>query len=122
VKAGDEPDSLITLMSNHPKETLVKMRTLLEQMVKCSCDKLGCPPAVASSDLLDKIKWLQQQNAVKNTVVDSMHSVRIEGNNAAHGKLDIADPTKTVLATALHFIQVVEWFIGCHSSEEKTIA
>ncbi len=124
VKPGDEPESLIDMLTKHPEETLVKMRTLLEQMVNhaitalCS-SKGGTASAVTigpKSDLNEKIKCLQQHKAVQNTIISAMHTIRIAGNTTAHNALDIDDPKNYILATALLFVQVVEWFITSHAS------
>lgn len=119
VKPGDEPQNLIDLLRNHPAETLTKMRSLLEQIVDMVIKKLRSSAATATesspgppeSTLMENIKWLQQQKVVQNTIASSMHAIRIAGNDMAHNKLDVEDPKTYVLATALHFVQVVEWFI-----------
>jgi hypothetical protein len=130
VKPGDEPESLIDMLTNHPEDTLVKMRTLLEQMVnhaiKTLCSSKNSPtntvPIGPENTLIEKIKCLQQHKVVQNTIINAMHTIRIAGNSTAHNALDIDDPKNYILATALLFIQVVEWFITMHATNNKSTA
>jgi hypothetical protein len=122
VKHGDEPDSLIDMLTKHPADTLLKMRTLLEQMVNRAYTAVVNLPdkkditGTTKVNLHDKIMCLQQNKTVSDTVAYAMHAVRTAGNVTAHGSLAAEDPKTIVLATALHFIVIVEWFITANAT------
>nr|MDO8084357.1 DUF4145 domain-containing protein [Candidatus Sigynarchaeum springense] len=123
VKPGAEPENLIGMLTNHSEDTLVKMRALLEQMVNHAinifCSKKASDANTATistkSDLYEKIKCLADHKAVQSVVANAMHAIRTAGNIKAHQTLDIDDPKNYILATALHFVQVAEWFITTYT-------
>jgi type I restriction enzyme R subunit len=67
-----------------PDSALVKLRTFAEQLVAGVYEELGLPAAKDSS-LYDLMSEAAFRAAVPKVIVSKLHSLRVNGNKAAHG-------------------------------------
>lgn len=87
-----------------PDSALVKLRTFAEQLVAALYDELALPTTRESS-LYDLMSETSFRNAVPRVVVSKLHSLRVNGNKAAHGD-------RSTVATALWILREA-FDLGC---------
>src|ERR1044072_3445932 len=67
-----------------PDSALVKLRTFAEQLVAAVYEELALP-AARESTLHDPMSEAACRTAVPGVIVSKLHSLRVNGNKAAHG-------------------------------------
>ena len=68
-----------------PASCLVKLRSFVEQTVKITCKEMN----IANPENTSLIDWMQNESfieAVPKEVLGKLHSMRMNGNKAAHGQ------------------------------------
>lgn len=92
-----------------PSSALVKLRSLIENMVWEVYRELGItnPPQPTTNDLLN---WSAFRTSVPTAVVNKLHLIRKAGNKAAHGEKATHPQALAMLREAF---DLARWFF-CH--------
>jgi type I restriction enzyme R subunit len=80
-----------------PDSALVKLRTFAEQFVANIYQELSLPPT-QESNLYDLMNEVSFKAAVPRVIISKLHSLRVNGNKAAHGD-------RSMTATALWILR-----------------
>lgn len=97
---------------NDPNTTMIKLRMFAEKIVDYmfAYDKLEMPE---EDSLFNKLKLLEREELIQNEILDILHTLRTEGNKAAHESHDSQEDAKTLLSLAY---KAGSWFMQVYGS------
>ena len=82
-----------------PHAAIVKLRCFAELMVEAIYDKLSLGN-IGTDSFYDRLSYEGFRRLVPNDVITKLHAIRIWGNKAAHGEIDLGDKAEILLKDA----------------------